>query len=606
MKNRFKLSTRLQRVFAENLAIGNKRLSRFQEEEETPNRAVLIFVMCLVFFMFGVARLFDLQLIRGEYFHSLAQGNRLRQIPIKAARGEILDRNGIVLARNIPRYNLAKFSSGGVITELREINRDDALRIQSDDSFESGNSLIVDVSREYPSGAAISHVLGYVNQANEDEVGNEINCPDGQKNPYTRLYEIGDLVGRGGIEEKYECLLRGVNGADLVEVDSRGRIIRSLGRREPVPGKSIKLSIDSALQLTAYNSLLNAPTEIDQDSKKDIGTILKGAVVATDPQNGEIIALVSLPSFDPALISKQYQEFANDENKPLFNRSIAGVYPPGSTYKIVTSAAGIEEGVINSKWTFKDEGFISVGPYYYRNWYFTQYGKTEGEINVVKALARSTDTFYYKVGEMVGVDNLGKWSNVFGYGQKTGVDLLGEVSGVIPNEEWKIKLKGERWYLGNTYHMSIGQGDILSTPLQVNMATSLIASGGQKCKPHLLKEVLENGQWRAIEYLCENIHLKKETTDSIKEGMVGACSEGGTAYSLFKFDPKVACKTGTAQFSGDKPHSWLTSFTPALNPVIVITALVEGGGEGSRVAAPVVKSILEQKFQSKNDSGKLY
>ena len=596
MKSPFGSAKRSQKVFGESLSLGRKSSSRIKDESIGSNRAIFIFCTTLVFLLFGIGRLFDLQIIRGSYFQTLSEGNRIRRIPIKAARGEILDRNGVVLARNIPRYNIAKFSSGGVITELKEISREEALKFQAEDSGSVDTSLIIDVAREYPAKEAAAHILGYVNETNEEEVDTEVSCPDSQKSPYVRRYEIGDLVGRGGIEEAYECLLRGVNGEELVEVDSKGRIVRSLGRKEPIPGRSVKLAIDSALQQSAYESLLNAPNELGTAPLRESGEVVKGAVIAADPRTGEILALVSSPSFDPATLSSEYGKLTLDENRPLFNRAIAGVYPPGSTYKIVTSAGALEEGLVDGNWTFKDEGFISVGPYSYRNWYFTQYGRVEGEVNVVKALTRSTDTYYYKIGEMLGVERLGKWSSLLGYGEKTGIDISGEAPGVIPDEEWKLKVRGERWFLGNTYHMSIGQGDMLSTPLQVNLMTGIIASGGKKCRPHLLKEVSGNGKWQKVESRCEDVKLKPETLQLIRAGMVGACSEGGTAYPLFNFMPRVACKTGTAQFSGDKTHAWLTAYLLEGPREISVTALVEGGGEGSRIAAPVVKGFFESLF----------
>lgn len=594
--------------FAENISTGTRRTSRIKEDSIAGNRFVILFVLTLIFLLAGIARLFDLQLIRGSYFQALAEGNRIRRIPIKAARGEILDRNGTVLARNIPRYNIAKFSSGGVIKELKEISREEAIKFQTEEQTANDMSLVVDVAREYPLGEAAAHILGYVNQTNEQEIDKEIDCEEEFKSSYKRVYEIGDLVGRGGIEEEYECLLRGVNGEELVEVDSRGRIVRSLGRKEPVVGKTVKLAIDSKLQQAAYESLVNAPNELATAPFRESGGLVKGALVAQVPKTGEVLALISVPSYDPVTLSQQYNELMVDENKPLFNRVIGGVYPPGSTYKIVTSIGALEEGLINKDWEFKDEGFISVGSYSYKNWYFTQYGRVEGKVTVVRALTRSTDTFFYKVGEMLGLENLGRWSSNLGLGEKTGIDIPGEVMGLIPDEEWKLRVKGERWFLGNTYHMSIGQGDMLTTPMQVNLMTGIIASNGKKCRPTILKEILQNDKWQMTNGKCEDVKLKEETIQLIKEGMLGACSTGGTAYPLFNFQPQVACKTGTAQFSGGKTHAWLTAFAPFDSfdstqdrsawgkPAIVVTVLVEGGGEGSRVAAPVVKEVLQEWF----------
>lgn len=582
----------LRNRFGENISTGARRTSRVKEESISGNRFVILFVLTLVFLLAGIARLFDVQFIRGSYFQALAEGNRIRRIPIKAARGEILDRNGVVLARNIPRYNIAKFSSGGVITELNEISREEAIRFQTEEQTANDASLVVDVAREYPLGEAAAHILGYVNQSNEQEINKEISCDGEFKSPYRRIYEIGDLVGRGGVEEQYECLLRGINGEELVEVDSRGRIVRSLGRKEPIGGKTIKLTVDSKLQQTAYDSLINAPNELGTAPYRESGGVVKGALIAEDPRTGEVLALVSVPSYNPATLSQNYNALTIDENRPLFNRVLGGVYPPGSTYKIVTAVGGLEEGLIDKDWKFKDEGFISVGSYSYKNWFFTQYGRVEGEVNVVKALTRSTDTFFYKVGESLGLARLGRWSSNLGLGEKTQIDLPGEIPGLIPDEEWKLKVRGERWFLGNTYHMSIGQGDMLATPIQINRMTGVIASNGKLCAPRVLKEVVQ-----VLQEKCEDVKLKEETIQLIKEGMKGACSTGGTAYPLFNFQPQVACKTGTAQFSTEKMHAWLTAYAPSNEPQIVVTVLVEGGGEGSRVAAPVVKEVLKDYFE---------
>jgi penicillin-binding protein 2 len=321
-----------------------------------------------------------------------------------------------------------------------------------------------------------------------------------------------------------------------------------------------------------------------------------GAVVATEPKNGQVLVLISSPSFNPNDITP---ENLTDVTLPFFNRAVGGVYPPGSTFKIVTAVAGLEEGKIDKNTTFTDLGEIRVGDYSYKNWYFTQYGKTEGTINLVRAIKRSTDTFFYKVGEWVGPTRLANWAQSFGLGKKSGIDLPGEVGGLVPSPEWKEE-KGDRWFLGNTYHFAIGQGDILTTPLQVNVMTSVIANGGKLCQPTIAQNTSDGGPKGLLrgEINCQDLKLKAETLSLVKEGMKEACSPGGTAFPFFDFSPQVACKTGTAEF-GDlagKTHAWLTSFSPVDNPQIVVTALVEKGGEGSYVAAPVVKKVMEAWF----------
>lgn len=584
-------------TFGESI-IGAKGSPRREVKIRQP-RWLFLLIILAVSFLIGFARLVDLQLIRGSYFKELAEGNRVRRIPIKAPRGEILDRNGKVLARNIPVYKLARFSEGGVVVEATTISREDALKIQA----EKGEAnIIIDVGREYPLGPAAAHLAGYVNEVSSDEVGRTPECDSF----LDAKYELGDLIGRTGIEVQYECLLRGVNGEELIEVDTRGRLVRRLGRREPVPGKTIKLSVDTELQQKAYEALVK-DRDRDGDGEVDSGTV-KGAVVIQSPQTGEVLSLVSSPSFDPQKIGEQYQRLVSDKNMPFFNRAVGGAYHPGSTFKIITAASALEEGKIDGNFEYEDKGVIKVNTFSYSNWYFTQYGKKEGTIKLPRAIARSTDTFFYKVGEMAGPDTLANWAGKFGLGIKTGIDLPGEIDGLIPTPAWKEKVKNERWFLGNTYHMSIGQGDLTATPLQINQMAGVMANGGKKCEPHLLKEVegLQNDQFQMTNDQCEDLKLKSETRNLITEGMIGACAEGGTAFPFFNFTPRVACKTGTAETGrGDATHAWLTAFAPVatdsgqVTSEIAITALVEEGGEGSRVAAPIVKEILDYWFNQR-------
>ncbi|OGY08211.1 MAG: hypothetical protein A2782_00330 [Candidatus Blackburnbacteria bacterium RIFCSPHIGHO2_01_FULL_43_15b] len=435
-----------------------------------------------------------------------------------------------------------------------------------------------------------------------------------------------------GVEEQYDCLLRGVDGEELIEVDTRGKLVRKLGRREPIPGQNIKLTIDMGLQKEAHDALSSAPTLAKTVGQAEFegGSVARGALVAQDPQTGQILALVSVPSFDPSTFAADYNRLANDSNLPMFNRVIGGEYHPGSTFKIVTSIAGLEEGRIDKNFTYRDEGVVKVdtswqGTFTYSNWYFTQYGKTEGEINLARAIARSTDTFFYKVGEMVGPDKIGFWAERLGLGEKTGIDLGGEVAGLIPSPGWKLKVKDEHWFLGNTYHMAIGQGDVTASPLQVNQMTAVVASGGSLCKPYIViteqssdisdlfskKSVIGDKDKNLGRTLlprnepCQSVGLKSETLDPLREGMTGVCATGGTAFPFFNFEPRMACKTGTAQTAGEKTHAWFTAWGPInddreriyADKKIVITALVEDGGEGSRVAAPVVRQVLAKWFE---------
>lgn len=578
--------------FGENILQGGR--ARGPKFSSQPRWSILL-AFLVVFFLVGFSRLADLQIIRGAYFKGLARENRIRRIPIKAPRGEILDRNGKPLARNKPIYKLAEFSSGGVVVRTRQIPREEALKVQEETKEAN---LLIEARREYPLGEAGAHVVGYVSEANEKEVGRRIECPLAPENSY----QLGDLVGRMGIEAQYDCLLRGVNGEELIEVDTKGILVRKLGRREPIPGKTIQLSVDGDLQQKAYEALTkDRPARQrfaagdaggDGDGKLDVVGI-KGALIAQDYENGEVLALVSAPSFNPERIGENYQILVNDSNKPFFNRVISAAYPPGSTFKIVSSAAALEERKIDRDYRYIDPGAIRVGDFSYSNWFFSEYGKTEGEIDLVSAIARSTDTFFYKIGELTGPDKLAGWARKFGLGEKTGIDLPGEIEGVVPDPAWKERVRGERWFLGNTYHMSIGQGDLIATPLQINQMTDVIASGGRLCKPSIL-----NYELGIRNYGCGKLGIGAETLDLIKQGMLKACSNGGTAFPFFNFTPKIACKTGTAETGkGDATHAWLTAFAPdsarGRLAQVALTAVVEEGGEGSRVTAFIVRDVLE-------------
>ncbi|HUW21642.1 MAG TPA: penicillin-binding protein 2 [Candidatus Bathyarchaeia archaeon] len=534
---------------------------------EKKNRVFFLSWLQLLFFLVLVARLIELQLIEGEKNRILADENRVRRNILPAGRGIIFDRQGLPLVENIPLY---RYQEGSQETSFKSIDRQTALKIESQGESEA-NKIKVGVGRKYLYGEILSHLLGYIGQVSEEEISSAHN-----------VRQAGDLVGRGGIEQQYDALLRGKAGAEISETDAIGEKVRTIGRIEPQAGQDLHLSVDLRLAQIAHEALGEQA----------------GAIIASEVKTGQILCLESLPSFDPNKLSlgistEEYQQILEDPRKPFFNRAIGGAYPPGSTFKIVTAAAGLEEDKITGSTLIDDPGVINVGPFSYRNWYFTQYGRTEGEINIVRALKRSTDTFFYQLGERLGADRLSAWAKNFGLGQLTRIDLPGEVTGLVPNPDWKEKVRGEPWFLGNTYHFAIGQADLTVTPLQINMMTSVIAANGLLCQPGIIK------QSDFKQDNCRDLKLKKATLQLIKEGMKEACSSGGTAFPLFDFRPQVACKTGTAEFGDpkDRTHAWLTVFAPADDPEIVMTVLVEAGGEGSSVAAPIAKKILEAWFK---------
>src|SRR3989344_4994987 len=418
----------------------------------------IVLIASLIILIF---RLLYLQIVEGSYYRSLSDENRTRTSTIYASRGVIFDRNGKALVFNVPGFR--EIVNG----KTRVLDNTEALSLIA----AGKENLEIDSLRSYPYKDELSHVLGYIGQISQEEL---------KEDKYSN-YNGGDLVGKIGIERQYESLLKGINGKELVEIDSMGKAIRKLGQTDPNPGQNITLTLDIELQKKAFD----ATSEVE-----------KGAVIVSNP-TGEILALVSRPSFDPNLFTMGYamqnsealvaEILTDSDNQPLLNRAISGTYPPGSTFKLITAAAGLEKKIIDENFVVEDTGILRVGDFSFSNWYFTQHGKKDGDVNVVKGIARSNDIFFYKLGEMVGVDSLSEYAYKFGLGQKLGIDLGGEEMGLVPTRKWKKETIGEDWYLGDTYHYGIGQGFLLVTPLQVNAWTQVIANGGSLYQPRLIK-----------------------------------------------------------------------------------------------------------------------
>ncbi|MBI2309347.1 hypothetical protein HYU89_00425 [Candidatus Collierbacteria bacterium] len=551
-----------------------------------------------------LARLTELTVFRGGELRRRADENRILVRVVPAPRGIIFDKNGKALTRNTPD------------------------------------------GRAYPFDRNFSHLTGYIGEASEEEIKS-----DSSLNP-------GNILGKTGLEKQYDKELRGIDGAELIEVDANGNLLEVLEDQLPQAGKDIYTYLDVDLQVAMTENLGGR----------------KGAAVAIDPVDGSVLGLVSSPSYDPNIFQKTLNtiipensensdgrkvgmsenqkvgpsgspsspsvlDLLNDTvNMPLFNRAISGEYPPGSIFKLVTAAAGLSENKINRQTLVRDTGEIRVGDFRFGNWYFDQYGKTEGEIGVVRALTRSNDIFFYKVGEWLGPDLLAGWAKKMKLGKKTGIDLSGEADGLVPDPKWREKATGERWFLGNTYHMAIGQGDVQLTPLQAAVMTSTVITG-KRCTPRI-KQLTISNQQSAIS--CEDTGVSKSNRNLILEGMVGSCSPGGVTFPFFPWNqsiegqtfneaihqsngmsgyPAVACKTGTAQHGGKqtKPHAWIVVAAPIIESQpsvksaisnssyqldldspkrIILVVLVEDAGEGSYEAAPVAKKILEKWFET--------
>lgn len=564
-------------------------------------RGFLLPIFLGIVLLILVGRLLQVMLFQGTYYRSLSDSNRVRTIIIHAPRGIIFDRNGQPLVFNTPGFR--KIMNGNITL----LTRDQALELLA----KGDKQLEVDSLRQYPYKEAFSHVVGYIGQISDTQL----------KDAEFIDYQSGDLLGKEGVEQEYEQSLRGTDGKKLSEVDASGKPIRELGTTDPLSGRNITTTLDGKLQLAAFQAM---------------SAVKKGAVVVSTPQ-GQILAMVSKPSFDPNLftLGNSYKtgttsgyhtitEMLTDgQSQPLLNRAISGAYPPGSTFKLVTAIAGLANNIIDDHYQIQDTGMVKLGTFSFGNWYYIQYGRTDGSVNVVRAIQRSNDIFFYKLAEKVGVDTLSKTAAQFGVGKPLGIDLPGEAKGLLPTQEWKEKIMGESWYLGDTYHYGIGQGYLLTTPLQVNAWTVAIANGGTVYKPRLVE--------KNEDPTLAKLGLSQHTIELVHTGMKEACIPGGVAWPLFNFKVKnaklpidnkdffavpagtesaalkdakdyrkitVACKTGTAQQGGEKdlPHAWITLFAPAEHPQIVVTVLKEASGEGSNEAAPIAKKILEEWF----------
>jgi penicillin-binding protein 2 len=563
------------------------------ENEKNSNRGYFLPLVFVILFVIIFARLFFLQIIQGYYYRYLSDNNRTKSVVIHAPRGIIFDRNGVPLVYNLPGFR--ETVNGKTVF----LSQDEALN-----QIAQGNkNLEIDSLREYPYKDAFSHVLGYIGQISKNELSD----------PVFTDYSSGDTVGKAGIEQEYETRLKGTDGKQLFEVDARGLMTRKLGQDDPTPGENITLTLDAKLQEAAFDAM--------KDAKK-------GAAIVSTPK-GEILALVSNPSFDPNLFTmgqgykissaSSYLNLSDvlldSQNQPLLDRAIAGVYPPGSTFKLVVASAALKNKIIDENYQVLDTGILRVGDFSFANWFYTDYGGTDGEVNVVKGITRSNDIFFYKLAEKTGVDTISQTGVKFGLGAKLGIDLQGEQNGVLPTKEWKLKNIGEQWYLGDTYHYGIGQGFLLVTPLQVNAWTQAIANGGTLYEPHLLKD-------QAPIVKSQDL-LDDKSFNLIRDGMIGSCNPGGEAWPLYGFKVKnaklkidgknilsvasasadmrqitIACKTGSAEAGGPsaEPHAWITLFAPAYNPQIVVTILSENSGMGSNIAAPIAKKILDNWF----------
>jgi len=539
-----------------NILLGENGRNGQNRENVFLGGALLLLISFLVIWV----RNFELAIIKGGYYYRWAENNRLRKVEIVAPRGRVLSRDGKILVDNVATY----LNEEGV-----RLEREEGLRQKAE-----GKEVVDVLQRRYWLGEAAAHLTGYLGAVEEGELGRE-RCSLKQIN-----YQLSDSVGRGGLEQKYDCFLLGKSGERLVEVNSQGKIIREVGCREAKPGEDLIVTIDFDLQKLVHKKM----------EEKE------GAAIVLSPQDNSVLAMVSSPAFDPNAFTWQRDEdkirgyLRDTEKMPLLNRAISGTYHPGSVFKPIVAIGALEEGKIDGQTTVEDVGVIKIGEWEYRNWYWTDYGQKEGLVDLVKGIKRSNDIYFYKIGEWLGAKNIALWAKRFGLGELTEIDLPGERKGLVPSPEWKQKTKGEPWFLGNTYHFAIGQGDLATTPLQMAVATAVIVNGGKLCQPQLrLRE--ESGEIES----CQDLKIDKENLQLIKRGMTETCSPEGTGFPFFNFKPQVGCKTGTAEVGDgtDDSHAWFTLFAPVDNPKVVIAVFVERGGSGAYIAAPIAKEIME-------------
>ncbi len=532
-----------------------------------------LFLIIIIFALSGLfLRLFSLQIVQGKDFRERADANRVQIKIIHAPRGVIYDRNGRILAQNEPGFRLVDKINP---KNTKVISRDETLQLEVKNDPKVQN-LEIDNLRSYPLGEKAAHIIGYISEITEEEL-KETNYKD---------YSLGDRIGRGGIEQVYEKVLRGVDGGEVIEVDAQGKPVRKLGQTDPIPGQNIYLTIDYDLQSESYNQLAQGIQKAEACC---------GALIASDPSSGQILALVSYPSYNPLKIN----DSLSNPNSPFLNRVIAGTYPPGSVFKISSALAGLSSGKITPKTIYEDTGVMNLGTFSFANWYFTQYGRKEGPVDIYKALQRSNDIYFYQLGQLVGEKTLGETAKKLGLGEKLGIDLPGEVTGLIPDDAWKQKNIGDVWYPGDTLHMAIGQGFVLTTPLQLNNLVSAIATEGVQYPPHLALKITSPAGSKIKEYKYDGSKptFSQEQINVVKKGLELVPVAGGTAWPFFTFPIQTAGKTGTAEFGDpDKTHAWYSSYAPIKDPQIALTVLVEAGGEGSSTTGPISKEVYRWYF----------
>lgn len=606
-----------------------------EQVEQNPGdfnaRLFMLFGFLALFVLFS--RIFYLQIARGEYYKAISEGNRTRKLTLLAPRGLILDKYGKNLVTNsasfnlvlipfdLPKDNLSEIidlvsksfsldkaklvsqiektnkKSFQPITVKNNLTQEEILLFQTQEKKYPGFSIMTVPVRNYLNPEIYSHLIGYTNVISEKEL-----AAYGEDN-----YEPIDIVGKSGIELVYENFLKGQNGKEQIEVDATGKLTKDVGEVSPKTGNTLTLSIDKDLQEELYKYF-----SVGKGGAK-------GAAIAMDPSTGEILALVSLPGYDINLFAhgiseEDYSKLLKDKSLPLFNRAIAGVYPPGSTVKTMHALAGLEEGLITENTKVDDKGKLVIANQYNSSITYDFVGwKLDGlgVVDVRRSIALSSDIFFYILAgghpsspiKPLGIEKLSEWYRKFHLGKPTGVDLVGEKSGTVADPAWKAQYYKKdpimaKWYLGDTYHVGIGQGDMLVTPLQTLVWTATLANNGVGMKPRILKNV-KDASGKIIYESKPEVLIPKVGSDK----NIAIVNQGsrdtvvyGSARQLADLPIECGGKTGTSQFDGSDPnktHAWFTAFCPMDNPKIALVVLVEAGGGGNAVAVPIAKNLFK-------------
>ena len=592
------------------------------ELADIQSRLLFIKIGLLMILVLLGLRLWQLQIRDGLHYQELARDNRTRSIVLEPARGLLYDRNGLLLANNIPSFQLyvsledvpdrnhlitqlpkfveieeevlagklAKKGRRGRVKIKGNVTLKEAALVESHRLDLPGVLIQPEYQRHYPLGTYASHVIGYVGEISETQL----------KDPEYADLQAGRIIGQFGVERTFDEDLLGEPGEEMIEVDALGYPKRSLSVNRPIAGDDFYLTLDIHLQQLADDLL-------GEES---------GAIVALDPWNGDILALASRPAFNPNDLSggisqKEWNHLLQDSRHPLTNRAIQGQYPPGSTFKIVMASALLDTQMMSPQDTMSCHGFFPFGKRQFRDW--KKYG--HGSVDLKKALAESCDVYFYKAGNQLGIDSIARYSRQFGLGEKTGIPLPSERSGLVPTPQWKTKVKGEPWYPGETISIAIGQGYLTATPLQMARVAGVVATNGKLAQPRLIKARRLRATGDIREYPdspVRQLPIPTHIFSTIKEGLAAVVTEG-TAKRAQSELVTIAGKTGTAQVIALKTdpqeevpkkyqdHAWFVAFAPVKHPRIAVAVLVEHMGHGGSAAAPLAKTLIEA-FMHFNES----